>query len=107
MQIHKIINSALALLAIAIIPILQSWPTFLQQELFHPPASLSVIIQNHLKKTHSIPSAHASAIQSIGAPFAVPEKSPYFPDAIVVESAEVDGPEPNQSIRIKILKTNF
>lgn len=76
-------------------------------------SSLSVIVQDHLKD-------HSDSLADVVSPRsqrAIPltattdlpseEELANFPGATVVESAEVDGPEPNQSTRIKILKTDF
>ena len=75
---------------------------------FDPHLSVLITQQQKQKLSSTVsPEPHASA--GVPAPLDRPSEDElrHFPGAIVVEAAEVEGPEADQKIRLRILKTNF
>lgn len=111
MRLSPLFNRAVAVLSIALF----TWSYFntttspLTQR--SSPATVSVIVQDHLKKNGGKLQAFSSAkpiIEKDGS-LNVPseEELQHFPGATVVEADEVEGPEANQYTRVKILQTDF
>jgi hypothetical protein len=71
---------------------------------------LSVLMTQQQKQTlSSTVSPHRRSSGGVPAPLdhLSEEEERYFPGAVVVEAAESEGPEADQKIRLRILKTNF
>ncbi|MBX9742365.1 MAG: S8 family serine peptidase [Chthoniobacterales bacterium] len=124
MRISKLLNHSVSLLAVLAAVItwqyLQNFSPSQQEQNSIPSPPLSVLALDALNhprtNVRNLPRSHSwdsficapsepNGSATVTTPFE--EQISDFPDALVLEETEVDGPEPNQTTKIKILQTDF